>query len=382
MAPPVTRDGLAMAPGWPERYLTALSGRRGSRAVVVSIFVLGGPLLGVLAYREAVRYERERAATRFGQQLNERARLLQRDLHSLAEELYRIRSLFAIQDVVSRAGFRVFTERALSMRPELRAFEWAPRVTDDRREAHERTVRREGATGYRIFVPGPGGSRTPAPRRSEYFPILYAEPRATNERAIGFDLSSEPTRRAALARARETQGLAVTDPIDLVQEARPSKALLVLLPVLGTSATSGRSDPLQGFLLLVVGVPELLAEPLPPSEANGAARLRYQLVDEGTGEGETVIAASPDWLTSSADGETTWVRGIGIGDRRWALAGRPTERFHSERPDLNRHFLGLIDIEIDGNDPGSFSSQGKGDAAADTTRCSGNNGNFILWHMR
>jgi phosphoserine phosphatase RsbU/P len=327
--------------GWLAGHVTGLTGRRGSRGVVLSILILAGPLLGVLAYREAVRHERERAATRFGEHLNERARLLQQEIHSLAEELYRLRSLFAIQDVVSPAGFRLFTERALSIRPELRAVEWAPRVTDDQREAHERTVRRDGSTGYRISVTGPGGGLIPAPAKSEYFPVLYAEPLATNEHAIGFDLSSEPTRRAALARARETQGLALTDPIDLVQEARPSKALLAVLPLLGASTTSGGSAPptLHGFLLLVVRVPELLAQALPQGGADGAARLRYQLIDEGTGGRETVIAASSDWLTASADGETMWVRGIGIGDRRWALAGRPTERFLSEH--LSRQPLAL-----------------------------------------
>jgi len=327
--------------GWLAGHLTRHSARRGSRGVVLSILVLAGPLLGVLAYREAVRYERERAATRFGEHLNERARLLRQELHSLAEELYRLRSLFAIQDVVSPAGFRVFTERALSMRPALRAVEWAPRVTGDQREAHERTPRRNGFTGYRISVTGPGGGLIPAPAKSEYFPILYAEPLATNDLAIGFDLSSEPTRRAALARARETLGLALTDPIDLVQEARPSKALLAVLPVLGASATSGREAPLQGFLLLVVSVPELLAEPLRLSEGDGAARLRYQLIDEGTEGRETVIAASPDWLTSGAEGEPMWVRGIEVGDRRWALAGRPTARFFSERRSRQPLALGL-----------------------------------------
>jgi PAS domain S-box-containing protein len=308
----------------------------------LAILVLAGPLLGLLAYREAVRYERERAATRFVDHLNERARRLQRELHSLAEELYRARSLFAIQDVVSRAGFRVFTERALSMRPALRAIEWAPRVTDERREAHERAARGDGSPRYRVSVAGPGGGLIPAPAKGEYFPVLYAEPLATNERAIGFELSSEPARRAALARARETQGLALTEPIDLVQEARPSKALLAFLPVLGAPATSGRGGaPLEGFLLLVVGVPELLAEALRPSEADGADRLHYQLIDEGTGGGEMVIAASPDWPTSSADGDTTWVRGIGVGDRRWALAGRPTERFFSERRSRQPLALGL-----------------------------------------
>jgi PAS domain S-box-containing protein len=206
-----------------------------------------------------VRYEREGAKARFGEHLNESARRLQQELHSLAEELYRVRSLFAVGDAVSRAGFRVFTEEALSMRPALRAFEWAPRVTDDRREAFESTARRDGSPRWRISVAAPGGELVPVPTKGEYFPVLYAEPLATNEGAIGFDLSSEPARRAALDAARETQGLGVTPPVDLVQEPRPSKALLFVLPVLGPATTSGRDarSSLHGFLVLVVRNPRV-----------------------------------------------------------------------------------------------------------------------------
>jgi PAS domain S-box-containing protein len=328
-------------------HLTQLPGPRGSGGVALSILVLAGPLLGVLAYGWGVRYEREGAGARFTEHLNESARRLQQELHSLAEELYRARSLFAVEDAVSRAGFRVFTERALSMRPALRAFEWAPRVTDDRRQAFERAARRDGSPRWRISVAERGGvgGLVPAPTKGEYFPVLYAEPLATNEGAIGFDLSSEPARRAALDAARETQGLGVTPPVDLVQEPR-SKALLFVLPVLGPATASGRGarSSLQGFLVLVVRVPELLAEVLPPRPAAGSSRLQYQLVDEGAGAGEMLIATSPDWATVRADGPVSWVRGIEVGNRRWALAGRPGERFFAERRSRQPIALGLATL--------------------------------------
>jgi sigma-B regulation protein RsbU (phosphoserine phosphatase) len=330
------------------RHLARLSGPRGSGGVALSILVLAGPLLGVLAYGWGVRYEREGAEARFGEHLNESARRLQQELHSLAEELYRARSLFAVEDAVSRAGFRVFTERALSMRPALRAFEWAPRVTDDRRQAFERAARRNGSPRWRISVAERGGvgGLVPAPTKGEYFPVLYAEPIATNEGAIGFDLSSEPSRRAALDAARQTQGLGVTPPVDLVQEPRPSKALLFVLPVLGPATTSGRGarSSLHGFLVLVVRVPELLAPALPQRPPGGSSRLHYRLIDEGAGAGEMLIAASPDWAAASADGPVSWVRGIEIGSRRWALAGRPTERFFAERRSRQPIALGLATL--------------------------------------
>ncbi|MFC0679308.1 CHASE domain-containing protein [Lysobacter korlensis] len=69
--------------------------------------------------------------------------------------------------------------------------------------------------------------------REVYGPVLYLEPRSpANQRTIGFDMFSEPTRGAALQTALETGRARLTGPVQLLQDG-PLKAtgLLLYLPV-------------------------------------------------------------------------------------------------------------------------------------------------------
>ena len=94
--------------------------------------------------------------------------------------------------------------------PGIQGIGYAKRVNAAGLEQHEAAVRGEGFHGYRVV---PDGSRP------EYFPIIYLEPFASrNLRAFGYDMHSEPTRRAAMARARDTGASAATGKLRLVQE--------------------------------------------------------------------------------------------------------------------------------------------------------------------
>ena len=59
----------------------------------------------------------------------------------------------------------------------------------------------------------------PAGERDEYTSILYLEPRdERNQRAIGYDMFSEPVRRAAMERARDTGEPTASGKVRLIQE--------------------------------------------------------------------------------------------------------------------------------------------------------------------
>jgi len=91
--------------------------------------------------------------------------------------------------------------------------------------------------------------------RAEYHSILYLEPlNARNRAAIGYDMFSEPTRQAAMARARDTGEAAASGPVTLVQEIDEVKqpGFLIYLPVYaggGIPATvEERRARLRGFV--------------------------------------------------------------------------------------------------------------------------------------
>lgn len=76
--------------------------------------------------------------------------------------------------------------------------------------AHIASVRREGFPKYEIWPPQV---------RDAYTSIVYLEPfSGRNLRAFGYDMYSEPTRRDAMERARDTNAAALSGRVTLVQE--------------------------------------------------------------------------------------------------------------------------------------------------------------------
>lgn len=76
--------------------------------------------------------------------------------------------------------------------------------------SHTKRMRDEGHPDYKVWPEGP---------RDPYSSIVYLEPFAgRNLRAFGFDMLSEPTRRAAMERARDTGEPALSGKVTLVQE--------------------------------------------------------------------------------------------------------------------------------------------------------------------
>lgn len=95
-------------------------------------------------------------------------------------------------------------------------------------EEKEKVVAQMKAEGYSEFDVFPKGER------DIYQSIIYLEPQdARNQRAIGYDMSTESNRREALDRARDTGKAAATKKIILLQEVTQDKqaGFLIYLPV-------------------------------------------------------------------------------------------------------------------------------------------------------
>jgi signal transduction histidine kinase/CHASE1-domain containing sensor protein len=88
---------------------------------------------------------------------------------------------------------------------------WSKALRRDEVAEHEALVQREGDPTYRVWPEGD---------RAFYSSIVHLEPLDwRNQRALGYDMFSETTRRAAMERARDTGEAAATARVELVQEA-------------------------------------------------------------------------------------------------------------------------------------------------------------------
>ncbi|HTD03628.1 PAS domain S-box protein [Undibacterium sp.] len=127
---------------------------------------------------------------------------------------------------VSRRAFREYgLSRDLDREfPGVRAYGFVRRVYPGQEAAFVAEMRRDGAPDFHI--------KEFAPNAGEHFVISYISSIGNDERAIGLDLASEPSRRSTAIAAMQSGKAELTAPISLVQIAdKPSRGFLLLLPV-------------------------------------------------------------------------------------------------------------------------------------------------------
>ena len=116
------------------------------------------------------------------------------------EYFYATRSFLENSNDVSEEDFSRFAGPGIRRNPTLTALEWAPLIRSEELRRFEDDLRTQ-LNNPRFFVwePTPTGDKAPVPDRSQFFPVLFAEPPAAG--VIGLDVTFEPTRRATVAAA-------------------------------------------------------------------------------------------------------------------------------------------------------------------------------------
>ncbi len=113
---------------------------------------------------------------------------------------------------VSRQQWRTYVEslKINLSHPGIQGIGYASQLVPAEKQAYIRRVRAEGFPDYNIFPQG---------ERDEYTAITFLEPfDRRNQRAFGYDMYSEPVRRAAIERARDSGETSVSGKVTLKQE--------------------------------------------------------------------------------------------------------------------------------------------------------------------
>ncbi|HET9228257.1 MAG TPA: CHASE domain-containing protein, partial [Thermoanaerobaculia bacterium] len=153
--------------------------------------------------------------------------ILQNRMKTYEALLRGAKGLFNASDDVSQEEFRTFVQGLGLDRhyPGIQGIGFALRVEATWKEAVIAEVRRKSDTRFRIWPESTG---------DDLFPILYLEPMDRRNRAsIGFDMFTEPARRAAMEHARDTGEPMATSRVKLVQEIDLHKqaGFLIYVPV-------------------------------------------------------------------------------------------------------------------------------------------------------
>ena len=181
----------------------------------------------------------------------------------IAETLYLLRdtelaslALFLEHsDASSLREFRTFSTY-LKKNSMIQAWEWIPAVPEADKARFEAAARALGLTRFEIWQKDGQGQRTPATSRETYYPIFWTMPLEKNEHTLGYDLGSEPRRKAALEESARTGLVAASAPITLLQARGNQLGMLLCKPVFG----GGEPKVLRGFALAVLRMDLLLLD--------------------------------------------------------------------------------------------------------------------------
>ncbi|WP_417683584.1 CHASE domain-containing protein [Pseudidiomarina aquimaris] len=145
---------------------------------------------------------------------------------------------------IDRNAWRAYTEklRQDGLISEVQGIGFAIYLEPQEVDAFNRRMRAEGFPDFRLH---------PVTPREKYSSILYLEPfDERNQRAFGYDMYSESTRRDAMHRAATTKQAALSGPVELLQEMGTEKQVgtLMYVPVFDLTRVVDKSDPYDALL--------------------------------------------------------------------------------------------------------------------------------------
>ena len=274
------------------------------RAVPVAIFALIASitLLSVFAIE---RGEDSRAAAQLRSRATAIASALERRANASSAYLRAGAALLATLDEVPATRFRRFVSE-LRLDEDYRGAEgigWAPVVYPDEVAAYDEDMAQTAPGRVRLH-PRPDGSQPYT------VPVTYLEPDTQrNRRALGFDMFSEPVRRAAMIEAERTARPTASGRVNLRQEGQsPGAGFLIYMPVF-EPIPGGRR--LKGFIYSPFNAHDFLSAALEIEDAGGYG---VRLYDGAFREANLMASVE----RAVAQGETVSQR-VEVGDTPWLL---------------------------------------------------------------
>ena len=270
--PPTHRESPPAPAATPER----LAGRSIPLAVgvVCLVFCI---FLSLLAWKTARSSDQRTAAVEFARRADAVGSAIDGRMRHYEQGLRAAVGLWHSSDTVTRAEWHSFTEslRLNQVYPGVQGVGFISVVTPDQLESFAARQRAGGYPDYRVF---------PAGVRSQYGAITYLEPLdARNRRAVGFDLLTEPVRREAMLRARDSGQPALSGRVVLLQETDEAKqsGALLFLPVYARGADIRQPEGRRAALIGWVYSPFRMADLMRGTLAGTLDGLRLQLFDGG-----------------------------------------------------------------------------------------------------
>lgn len=267
-------------------------------------------------------YEQRAAQAEFQSSASERLDDLAGSMRLALAHLDALGAYFDATPHVDRALFQQLARPLLDEKSPIVALEWVPRVPNAERASMIESARQDGLPQFDFTERDASGALIPVGTRPEYFPVYFMAPYRSNEAALGFDLSTNPARRAALMRAIETRGLVATGAVTLVQDPSVSNGFLVFRPVFSSSSQSvtHKPIPVRGLVLGVFRISRMTSS----ADADPQS-VKLVIFDDSAPRGQHLLYPKGLAVDSPAELSAPYrlTRTLTVADRTWTVVALP-----------------------------------------------------------
>lgn len=217
-------------------------------------------------------------------------------------KLRALRALFSVDRTVSDNEFEEFAQ-LLSQPAYVKALQFVRIVKGDKLDAYQAVQRSTRKYPFQLSRRTGGVETGPVSPQDNHYIVEFVYPYAGNERALGLDVSSNPTSADAIERAIATKSVVSTESFYLVQNP-DERALLVYLPIESHHLQDG-SISVAGVAAVLVSLPSLSTA----VQTDSARLAGLYMKDSG----------KELFLNTPAEGEWTQMeRDINVVDRTWS----------------------------------------------------------------
>lgn len=272
--------------------------------------------------------------------------LLERRYIAHKEAVASLARLIEVTPLMRYDQFEYFTRITLQDNQDISALSFNPIVQASFRSQFERDMADVGfEQQFRIKQRSAEGQLVDAAERPTYVPVAFITPLQENRNAVGYDIYSESIRQEAINSAFVTGEIAVTAPVELVQEKAGKVGLLLMHPAMINKVSAYRyakGGNLLGLSIAVIKMNEFIQIAAASSMLKG---LVYQIHDV-TPDGRRQLLFRSHARLDETHQAYRWKTTIAVANRTWEISVVPTHQYLQLQPTPVAWFISLIGLFI------------------------------------
>ncbi len=230
-------------------------------------------------------------------------------------------ALFNASDAVTRERWRVFnqSQKVENQLPGIQGIGFALLIPPEELDRHIQEIRSEGFPEYEVRPDGDRGIHSS---------IIYLEPfSGRNLRAFGYDMLSEPVRRKAMEKARDTDSAALSGKVVLVQETSEDvqAGTLMYVPVYRkgapTESVEQRRAAIYGWVYSPYRMNDLIRGMLDGHQMEKSLHIHLEIFDGGETSPKSLLYESDSAENECRRMGVTFMRQMPVdfNGNRWTL---------------------------------------------------------------